>query len=130
HDFSDTCRVALNDSGEVVGFVLAYRRVDEPGCLFVWQVAVDSSHRSQGIAKRMLDDLIAESADSETPIRTVETTVTDDHIASRKLFTRLADRWGAKMKTRALFDESHFPDDHDTERLHLIGPINPSEQPA
>ena len=128
-DFADTSRVAVTDTGDVVGFVLAYRRVEEPDCLFVWQVAVDESRRGEGLARRMLDDLIAESADTDTPVRTLETTVTDDNIASRTLFTRLADRWGAQIKTRALFDESHFPDDHETERLHLIGPIDASERP-
>lgn len=128
-DFADTCRVALTEEGEVVAFVLAYRRAEQPNCLFVWQVAVDEAHRSTGLARRMLDDLISESADTDTPISTVETTVTDDNIASRRLFHRLAQRWGADLKTRALFDESHFPDEHETERLHLIGPIDPSEQP-
>lgn len=123
-DFANTSRVALAD-GEVVGFVLAYRRSEDPRCLFVWQVAVDEEFRGQGLARRMLDDLISAPGES-APIHTVETTVTDDNIASRRLFSRLADRWGAELKTRALFDESHFPDEHDTERLHLIGPINPN----
>lgn len=126
-DFADSCRVALAD-GNVVGFVLAYRRTEHPDCLFVWQVAVDEAFRGQGLAQRMLDDLISSSVDSETPIRTVETTVTDDNMASRRLFTKLAERWGASLKTRALFDESHFPDEHETERLHLIGPIDPTIQ--
>ena len=128
-DFADTCRVALTAQNEVVGFVLAYRRTEAPSCLFVWQVAVNESHRGQGLAQAMIDDLISSSADDETPIRTVETTVTDDNIASQKLFHRIAERWNAELKTRALFDESHFPDEHDTERLHLIGPINVGERP-
>lgn len=122
-DFAETCRVATFD-GETVGFVLAYRRVDEPSCLFVWQVAVDEEHRGRGLARQMLDDLIHTSATSEAPVRTIETTVTDDNIASRRLFNRLAERWSTTLKTRALFDESHFPDDHETERLHLIGPLD------
>lgn len=123
-DFAETCRVVLTDENEVVGFVLAYRRSEDPSCLFVWQVAVDESHRGQGLAQAMIDDLISSSAEDETPVRTVETTVTDDNIASQKLFHRIAERWNTTLKTRALFDESHFPDEHDTERLHLIGPIN------
>lgn len=123
-DFADSSRIALVDD-EVVGFVLAYRRVDDPDCLFVWQVAVDADHRGQGLAQRMLHDLISTSSD-ESPVRTVETTVTDDNVASRRLFSSLADRWGADLTTRTLFDESHFPDDHDAERLHEIGPIDPS----
>lgn len=123
-DFAETCRVSIVDD-EVVGFVLAYRRAEDPECLFVWQVAVDEQFRGEGLARRMLDDLIG-SSHEDAPIRTVETTVTDDNIASRRLFRRLADRWGAELTTRALFDESHFPDDHETERLHEIGPIDPT----
>lgn len=127
-DFADTCRIAVVDD-EVVAFVLAYRRAEDPSCLFVWQVAVDEDHRGEGLARRMLDDLISASADTDSPISTVETTVTDDNIASRSLFKSLAERWGAELKTTSLFDESHFPDDHETERLHLIGPIDPTELP-
>lgn len=123
-DFADTSRVALIE-GKVVGFVLAYRRAENQDCLFVWQVAVDEEFRGEGLAQRMLNHLVGDSSD-ESPIRTVETTVTDDNIASRRLFSRLAEHWGADIKRRALFDESHFPDDHDAERLHEIGPIDPS----
>lgn len=126
-DFASTSRIAVTSEGEVVGFVLAYRRADNPSCLFVWQVAVDEDHRGEGLARRMLDDLIRDSHETDEPIRTVETTVTDDNMASRMLFTKLAQRWGAEIKTRALFDESHFPDDHEPERLHLIGPIETSD---
>src|SRR5690606_9693805 len=40
-DFARTCRVAVVEN-EVVGFVLGYRRPDEPETLFVWQIAVDA----------------------------------------------------------------------------------------
>lgn len=126
-DFAKTSRVALVDD-EVVAFVLAYRRADDPSCLFVWQVAVDAQHQGQGLARRMLDDLISSFVDSDDPIDTVETTVTDDNTASRRLFSSLAKRWGATIKKRTLFDESHFPDDHDAEQLHLIGPIDPESR--
>lgn len=124
-DFAHTCRIAVID-GEVAGFVLAYRRTEDPSCLFVWQVAVDVTYRGEGLARRMLNDLVVSSVFDETPVRTIETTITDDNIASRRLFTDLAERWNTVLKTRALFDESHFPDDHDAERLHLIGPIDPA----
>lgn len=124
-DFAETCRVALVDD-EVVAFTLAYRRAEDPECLFVWQIAVDEEHRGQGLARRMLDDLIQASTETDEPIRKVESTVTEDNIASRMLFAGLAERWGATVKTDALFDESHFPDDHEAELLHEIGPIDPS----
>lgn len=123
-DFADTSRVVRVD-GTAVAFVLAYRRADAPECLFVWQVAVDENHRGEGLARQMLDDLIRSSFENGAPIRTIETTVTDDNIPSRRLFASLADRWGAQIRTQVLFDESHFPDDHEAERLHKIGPLDP-----
>lgn len=124
-DFAETSRVVLVDD-EVVAFTLAYRRAEEPECLFVWQIAVDEEHRGRGFARRMLDDLIASSLESDDPIRKVESTVTKDNTASNGLFHGLAERWGADLRTDPLFDESHFPDEHEAELLHEIGPIDPN----
>lgn len=123
-DFSASSRVVL-DGTSVVAFVLAYRRAEDPGCLFVWQVAVSPQHQGAGLARGMLDDLIVSSGESEQPILSVETTVTEGNIPSRRLFQRLAERWGATLHTCTLFDESHFPDQHEAELLHVIGPIDP-----
>lgn len=123
-DFSESSRVGIVD-GMVVAFVLAYRRAEDPSCLFVWQVAVSPRYRGAGLARRMLDDLISSSTEGEHPIQSVETTVTEDNIASRRLFQRLAARWKTSIHTRSLFDESHFPDRHEAELLHQIGPIDP-----
>lgn len=127
-DFAETCRVALHN-GEVVAFVLGYRRPENEDCLFIWQVAVDENSRSGGIAGKMLDDLVQASQLEGKPIRTIETTVTDDNIPSRRLFSRFADRWDAELNTRALFQEDIFPDEHEAERLHKIGPIDPNWVP-
>lgn len=121
-DFAQTCRVALAD-GVVVGFVLGYRRADDPQCLFVWQIAVDESHRGEGIAGRLIDDLVVSAATGPAPVTHLETTITDDNTASRRLFARFAERWEAPLHTTALFDAAHFPDDHPSERLHRIGPL-------
>lgn len=123
-DFSSSSRVALVDD-EVVGFVLAYRRSEDPACLFVWQIAVSQKYQGNGLAGRLLDDLIDSSAKDEQPIRSIETTITQDNLASLRLFQGLADRWETGMHTRSLFDESDFPDEHEAERLHLIGPFDP-----
>jgi len=53
-DFADTAIAAENAQGELVGFISGYRPPARPDTLFVWQVAVDSSMRGQGLALRML----------------------------------------------------------------------------
>ncbi|WP_250445678.1 diaminobutyrate acetyltransferase [Actinotalea sp. C106] len=121
-DFSRTCRLATVD-GESAGFVLGYRRPDRPDCLFVWQVAVDANHRGAGISSRLLDDLV--TSELEPPIRTVETTITDDNAASQALFAAFARRWGAELSTSTFITAEHFPDGHDGEPLYEIGPLDP-----
>lgn len=121
-DFADTCRVALVDD-RVAGFVLGYRRPHEPECLFVWQVAVDHSQRGRGLAARLIDDVVADAETGARPFRFLETTITDDNTASRRTFERFAHRWGATISTEVLLEAAHFPDDHEAERLHRIGPL-------
>ncbi|MEJ1087477.1 diaminobutyrate acetyltransferase [Microbacterium sp. Mu-80] len=126
-DFADTCRVAL-EGDDVVAFVLGYRRPEHPDRLFVWQVAVDAQHRGAGLAGRLLDDLIDTAGTGDVPLRCVETTITDDNTASQRLFAGFAARRGAALETTALFDAQDFPDQHDAERLHRIGPFPPSQR--
>lgn len=120
-DFASTCRVAVVD-GEVVGFVLGYRRPEDPTRLFVWQVAVDADQRGRGLSGRMLDDLVESPQDGQR-VAWVETTITDDNTASQRLFASLARRWNVGETIEPLFESEHFPDGHDPEPVHLIGPF-------
>lgn len=125
-DFAATCRIALVDE-HPAGFVLGYRRPADPSCLFVWQVAVDAQFRGLGLAGRMLDSLIHDTA--EPRVRTLQTTITDDNVASQRTFRSLAARWGdAPVNVTPLFETAHLSlagpgaDHHDPERLYEIGP--------
>ena len=118
-DFADSCLVAVID-GEVGGFVLGYRRPAEPETLFVWQIAVDPSHRGHGLAARLLD-AVASGA------RHVEATITADNTASQRLFTSFARRHGADLVCALLLATHHFPDEHDAEGLVRIGPLRPTD---
>lgn len=120
-DFAKTCRVALVED-RVVAFVLGYRRPQAPDRLFVWQIAVDEQHRGSGLAGLLLDDLVT-PADGDPVISQVETTITEDNAASRRLFASFAERWNAPLETSALFEAQDFPDEHDAELLHRIGPF-------
>lgn len=126
-DFAATCRIALVD-GEAAGFVTGYRRPTQPDCLFVWQVAVDERFRGLGLAGRLLDDLIGDTT-VMPPVRTVQTTITDDNIASQRLFRAFATRWGdAPVTVQPLFESEHLSpvghqgEHHAPEPLYEIGP--------
>lgn len=126
-DFSATSRIALVD-GQPAGFISGYRRPDRPDCLFIWQVAVDERFRGMGLAGRMLRQLLDDD-DVSPPVRSVQTTITDDNLASQELFRSFARHWAAPMTVTALFESTHFTPDgetatehHDPERLYEIGP--------
>jgi diaminobutyrate acetyltransferase len=124
-DFAATSVVASID--RPIGFVTGYRRPDEPETLFVWQVAVADVARGQGIAGRMLDALVDRPSGTAASFTHLETTITDDNVASRRLFTSFAERHHAQLDRRPLFESRHFPDEpdvgHEPEVLHRIGPF-------
>lgn len=120
-DFAETSVVA-RVCGQPVGFVTGYRRPAATDVAMVWQVAVDSAQRGNGLAGRMLDALFAGLVDDG--VRYLETTITDDNPASIGLFSSFAKRWAARLEVRALFAESDFPDGHAAERLYRIGPLS------
>lgn len=118
-DFAATSRLAVQD-GEAVGFVLGYRRPDAPDRLFVWQIAVDESQRGRRIAARLLDALVADLPQ----VRMLESTITEDNLASQRLFAAFAARHGAAHRIEPLFEQGDFPDPgHQAEQLHLIGEL-------
>lgn len=109
------------------GFVIGYRRPEDPSCLFIWQVAVDERFRGLGLAGRMLDDLLHDKA-IVPPVHTLQTTITDDNLASQQTFRSLARRWDdAPMAVTPLFESAHLTHasdaaHHEPERLYEIGP--------
>jgi L-2,4-diaminobutyric acid acetyltransferase len=119
-DFAATSRLARID-GVVAGFVTGYLRPDAPDTLVVWQVAVEQRFRGRGLAGTLLDELVADMAGQGA--RYLETTVTPDNEASVALFAGLARRLGTEHARTDLFLPEHFPDGHQTEVLHRIGPF-------
>lgn len=124
--FRNTCVVAEADS-EIVGFVSAYKPPNERGVLFVWQIVVREESRGQGLAKRMLTQVLRSSSCGN--IRYLKTTVSPTNQASKALFLSLARELGAASAEAPMFPVDLFEDQvHEAENLLLIGPFN--EHPA
>lgn len=120
-DFRETC-VLAERSGKLVGWISAYRPPQSPEQIFVWQVAVDSSARGEGLALKMLDALLARPAVAGAQALT--TTITEDNGASWALFQAFARRHGAALSKSPRFDRgAHFAGAHDTEWEARIAPL-------
>lgn len=117
-DFGQSCRIAERD-GEPLGFVLGYPPAARPGHLFVWQVAVSSAARGEGLAGRMIDDLLDAGG-----VEFLEATVTEDNAGSRALFAGVARRRHAELVWNDHIRPEDFPDaGHDAEPMLRIGPL-------
>lgn len=115
--FYDTCVIAQSGD-EVVGFLSAYVKPNEPETLFVWQVVVDSGMRGKGVARMMLSGLLSRPECKQ--IKVVEATVNPSNQASRRLFERYAEDWGEGISEELFMDESCFDGGHEEEILLRI----------
>ncbi|MEQ9407633.1 MAG: diaminobutyrate acetyltransferase [Fuerstiella sp.] len=122
-DFADTCLVAEGSHG-LAGFVTAYHPPDRTDVLFIWQVGISQDARRQGLAGRLLQQLIA--GRPTATVRYIEATVSPSNLASRRLFDSLAAQLGAPLTESESdgFAKQHFPaGDHEPEPLIRIGPL-------
>lgn len=120
--FSDTSVAAELDE-DIVGFISGYVLPKQPDTLFIWQVAVGEKARGQGLASRMLRDILQRPACRQ--VKYIETTITPDNRASWALFESLANKLSAQLNHSVMFDrQQHFAGQHETEMLVKIGPIN------
>jgi L-2,4-diaminobutyric acid acetyltransferase len=116
-DFAATSVVA-RAGDRIRGFVTGFTRPEEPGTLFVWQVAVEREWRGRALAGRMLGHL------ADRGPRYVEATVTPDNTASERLFAAFARDRGAALRRTPLLAADLFPGDHPPEELYRIGPLD------
>jgi len=120
--FADTSIIAKKGD-EAMGFVSGYLIPSKSCTLFVWQVVVSSAARGQGLALRMLRELLQQGQREE--VRYLETTITADNAASWALFRKLAKKLNANLETSVGFDQdAHFQGKHATEQLVRIGPFS------
>lgn len=123
--FGDTCVIAELE-GEIVGWVSAFIEPSDTESLFIWQVAVDSKARGMGVARRMLEHLLAREVCAG--VTRLRTTITADNEASWALFNSFADRMDAELKPEPHYGrETHFEGRHATEYMVTIGEFDTSE---
>ncbi|MDA3874991.1 MAG: diaminobutyrate acetyltransferase [Kiritimatiellae bacterium] len=127
--FRETSIVAEYE-GKLVGCISAYRRPDQPDVLFVWQVAVHSDARGQGMGRRMLD-AVADRSDAKNA-KWMETTISPSNTASRRLFASWAESHDLNITESSYLEPHHFQtgapeecheDTHEAECLFRIGPL-------
>lgn len=120
-DFRETC--VLAERGDCLhGWVSAYRPPSSAEQLFVWQVAVDPAARGEGLALKMLDELLARPAAAGASV--LSTTITEDNEASWNLFQAFARRHGATLTKAPRFErDAHFGGAHETEWAAHIAPL-------
>jgi L-2,4-diaminobutyric acid acetyltransferase len=136
--FAETSIVAESD-GEVVGFISAFLKPEEPDTVFVWQVAVDQSCRGKGLGVTMLHQLIelvngaSDQGDNHVEycedIHYLEATVSPSNKASQSLFRRLARDLNTEYTVSSCFSSDDFPEKgHEDELIHRIGPFLPKNK--
>ncbi|MGV8898066.1 MAG: diaminobutyrate acetyltransferase [Burkholderiaceae bacterium] len=114
--------VVAEVDGKIVGAITAYIPPQQLDTLFVWQVAVASEQRGQGLGRRMLQHLLTECI-GKRELRWMETTISPSNIASNKLFTSFALQHDAGCTVTTLFAADDFGESgHEEERLYKIGP--------
>lgn len=120
--FAETCVVAERD-GAVVGFVTAYIPPKQPDTLFIWQVGVAEDERGNGLASRMLEELLQRPACAD--VNYLNATVTPSNGPSSGLFRSFARSRGTVCTVQQGFHEDLFPGNgHEPEMLFRIGPFN------
>src|SRR5699024_7866814 len=120
--FADTCVAAGDEESELVGFIYGYIPPKQQNVLFIWRVAVHEKARVQGLAKRMLAEIVDRGDCAD--VQFIETTITPDTKASRRMFTSFAAGRNIPTEDFILFDSQiHFCGEHDSEHLLRIGPF-------
>jgi len=103
--FPSTC-VVVEEGQEVVGLITAYVPPKKRDTLFVWQFALDSRLRGQGVAKKMLRHLLARH--NLKRVQYVQATVSPSNEASRSLFKSLSNDVGCNFNEEFIFPARLF----------------------
>lgn len=126
--FAATCTVARasdKPGSPLLGFVMGYRKPDDPRVAFVWQIGVSPDAAGQGLGTRLLQAWVRQVA-ADGGVSYVEATVTPGNAPSRRTFAGLG-RWlrAPVVVREGYFSVADFPggSSHDPEDLYRIGPF-------
>jgi L-2,4-diaminobutyric acid acetyltransferase len=126
--FASTCALAEMD-GEIVGWVSGYIPPEHPDTYFVWQVCVAEKARGKGMAKRLINAVLARKVCAN--VTQVQSTITKDNKPSWALFGSIAETLDADLVRQPHFKrDDHFAGLHDTEFLVTIGPFERAALPV
>ncbi len=120
-EFRDSCVVARDAHGSLLGFVTGFHRPRDPSCLFLWQIGVDPDHRGRGLAHALLRRFV-ELARTESTVA-LETTVSPDNGASLALFASYARSIGSTLVGVGGYPADWLGDGHadeDRYRIELV----------
>lgn len=115
--FKEYCCVATLDDS-IVGFTSGYIIPDRNDTLFIWQVAVDEIARGNGLAGKMLVDIL--QRDHLKNITTIHTTISPSNNSSKRLFEKLSKQYGVSFKSETMFKIEDFNNAHEDEVLYKI----------
>lgn len=119
---AQTCVIA-ELQGALIGAVTAYVRDEEPGTLFIWQVAVSPTMRGQRLATRMLEHLLSRCVEPRR-LRWMEATIAPSNLASNRLFMQFCKQHRPPYTTSPFFSSDDFGGNgHEEECLYRIGPF-------
>lgn len=126
-DFADCSLLATVDD-EIVGFLLGYRRPEEPDTYFVWQTAVSPRHGIPFLGVKLFE--AAADRQRERGARYVEATVSAENKAILMVLRQYARKRSAEVADRVLFPSGWLGEGHHDEVLHRIGPLDrtPAQQ--
>lgn len=120
--FASTCAIAESDN-QIVGWMSGYIPPHQQSTLFVWQICVSAVGQRQGLAKKLIANVLARQASSQ--IKHIECTITECNAASWALFRSIAHKLNAPIAERIHFSrDAHFDHLHDSEFAVTIGPFH------
>ncbi|BDZ67060.1 diaminobutyrate acetyltransferase [Methanobacterium ferruginis] len=120
--FDQTSVISELDN-EIIGYISAYINPHQKNTLFIWQVAVHPGVRGQGLATKMMMDILRRN--EVKPAKFIETTVTPSNQASMSLFGKIASKLDTNLQKFPFFTSDLFGEsNHEEELLLRIGPLN------